>query len=42
VLVTNGLGLEEWLDDTITASGFEGTRVEAATGITPLAGGHAE
>ena len=36
VLVTNGLGLEEWLDDTITASGFEGTRVEAATGITPL------
>ncbi|MFB2580105.1 metal ABC transporter substrate-binding protein [Herbiconiux sp. P15] len=33
VLVINGAGLEEWLDDAITASGFSGTTIDASTGI---------
>lgn len=31
VLVMNGAGLEEWLDDTIDASGFDGELVDAST-----------
>src|SRR3954469_19797247 len=44
VLVENGFGLEEWLADTVTTSGFDGTRVDASTGVTPIEGdhGHAE
>ena len=34
VLVINGVGLEEWLDDAITASGFDGVTIDADTGIT--------
>jgi zinc/manganese transport system substrate-binding protein/manganese/iron transport system substrate-binding protein len=33
VLVTNGAGLEEWLDDAISASGFQGVTVDSSTGI---------
>ncbi|MCS5723016.1 metal ABC transporter substrate-binding protein [Herbiconiux sp. CPCC 203407] len=33
VLVINGAGLEEWLDDAISASGFSGTTIDASTGI---------
>ena len=36
VLVTNGLALESWLDDTIKTSGFDGTRVVASAGVTPM------
>ena len=34
VLVINGVGLEEWLDDAIEASGFDGVTIDADTGIT--------
>lgn len=34
VLVINGVGLEEWLDDAIDASGFAGITVDADEGIT--------
>jgi len=34
VLVTNGVGLESWLDDAVSAAGFEGTRVVMADGVT--------
>ncbi|WP_200942399.1 MULTISPECIES: metal ABC transporter substrate-binding protein [unclassified Leifsonia] len=33
VLVQNGAGLEEWLDDAVEASGFSGVTVDASTGI---------
>ncbi|TFD89977.1 metal ABC transporter substrate-binding protein [Cryobacterium serini] len=33
VLVINGVGLEEWLDDAIAASGFDGVTIDADTGI---------
>ncbi|GAA2226055.1 metal ABC transporter substrate-binding protein [Herbiconiux moechotypicola] len=33
VLVINGAGLEEWLDDAISASGFAGVTIDASTGI---------
>jgi zinc/manganese transport system substrate-binding protein/manganese/iron transport system substrate-binding protein len=33
VVVKNGAGLEEWLDDAIAASGFHGEVVDASTGI---------
>jgi zinc/manganese transport system substrate-binding protein/manganese/iron transport system substrate-binding protein len=32
-LVVNGAGLESWLDDTITASGFDGELIVASDGI---------
>jgi ABC-type Zn uptake system ZnuABC Zn-binding protein ZnuA len=34
VLVINGVGLEEWLDDAIEASGFDGITVDSDEGIT--------
>ncbi|MBG6212638.1 MAG: metal ABC transporter substrate-binding protein [Cryobacterium sp.] len=34
VLVINGVGLEEWLDDAIAASGFDGVTIDADKGIT--------
>ena len=34
VLVINGVGLEEWLDDAIAASGFDGVMIDADEGIT--------
>lgn len=33
VLVINGVGLEEWLDDAIAASGFDGVTIDADKGI---------
>nr|WP_041259845.1 metal ABC transporter substrate-binding protein [Pseudofrankia inefficax] len=42
VLVTNGAGLESWLDDAVSASGFEGTRVVMADGVPLRAGSGAE
>lgn len=33
VLVINGVGLEEWLDDAIDASGFHGVTIDADAGI---------
>ncbi|WP_157006550.1 metal ABC transporter substrate-binding protein [Agromyces laixinhei] len=32
-LVVNGGGLESWLDDAVQASGFDGTLIDASTGI---------
>ena len=44
VLVINGVGLEEWLDDAITASGFDGVTIDSDEGITIQGGeaGHEE
>lgn len=39
VLVTNGVGLEAWLDDAITAGGFDGTKVVMADGVAVRSGG---
>ncbi|MGI5174917.1 metal ABC transporter substrate-binding protein [Dactylosporangium sp. CA-152071] len=33
VLVKNGVGLEGWLDATISSAGFKGTTVDASTGV---------
>ncbi|MER7006542.1 metal ABC transporter substrate-binding protein [Dactylosporangium sp. NPDC000555] len=33
VVVKSGLGLEKWLDETISAAGFKGTTVDASTGV---------
>jgi zinc/manganese transport system substrate-binding protein/manganese/iron transport system substrate-binding protein len=32
-LVVNGAGLEGWLDDAVSASGFDGVLIDASTGI---------
>jgi zinc/manganese transport system substrate-binding protein/manganese/iron transport system substrate-binding protein len=42
VLVTNGVGLESWLDDAVSAAGFEGTRVVMADGVAVRTGTGAE
>ena len=42
VVVKNGVGLEEWLDQTIESSGFRGTVVDASQGVTLREGGHEE
>ncbi|MFC7431825.1 MULTISPECIES: metal ABC transporter substrate-binding protein [unclassified Agrococcus] len=39
VLVINGAGLEEWLDDTIEASGFDGELVDASADVHLHEGG---
>jgi zinc/manganese transport system substrate-binding protein/manganese/iron transport system substrate-binding protein len=41
VLIENGAGLESWLGDTVSASGFSGARVDASQGVE-LLGGPAE
>ncbi len=41
VLVINGLGLEEWLDDAVEASGFAGVTIDASEGIEAHEGEHA-
>lgn len=38
VLVTNGVGLESWLEDAIEAAGFDGRRVVMADGVALRAG----
>ncbi|WP_306214633.1 metal ABC transporter substrate-binding protein [Actinoplanes sp. RD1] len=38
VVVKNGVGLEEWLDQTISSAGFSGTVVDSSQGVTLLEG----
>jgi zinc/manganese transport system substrate-binding protein len=38
VVVKNGVGLEEWLDQTISSAGFAGTVVDSSAGVTLLEG----
>jgi ABC-type Zn uptake system ZnuABC Zn-binding protein ZnuA len=33
VLVKSGVGLEKWLDETVTSAGFNGATVDASTGV---------
>jgi ABC-type Zn uptake system ZnuABC Zn-binding protein ZnuA len=33
VLVKSGVGLEKWLDETVTSAGFKGATVDASTGV---------
>lgn len=44
VLIESGVGLEEWLQDTIRSAGFDGTLVDASQGVRLREGGeeHAE
>jgi zinc/manganese transport system substrate-binding protein len=42
LVVKNGVGLEEWLDQTIESSGFKGTVVDTSQGVTLREGGHEE
>jgi ABC-type Zn uptake system ZnuABC Zn-binding protein ZnuA len=42
LVVQNGVGLEEWLSDTIKSSGFTGPVVDTSQGVKLRAGGHAE
>ncbi|MFI5937651.1 metal ABC transporter substrate-binding protein [Actinoplanes sp. NPDC051494] len=42
VVVENGVGLEEWLEPTIEATGFKGSVVDASQGVTLREGGHEE
>jgi zinc/manganese transport system substrate-binding protein len=42
LVVRNGVGLEEWLDRTIEASGFKGAVVDSSQGVTLREGGHHE
>lgn len=40
VIVTNGVGLEEWLEDTISSSNTTATVVDTSEGVTLREGGH--
>lgn len=42
LVVKNGVGLESWLDDTVSAAGYSGTVVDTSAGVTVRAGGHDE
>jgi zinc/manganese transport system substrate-binding protein/manganese/iron transport system substrate-binding protein len=42
VVVQNGVGLERWLDQLVTASGFTGARVDTSAGITLRRGGESD
>jgi zinc/manganese transport system substrate-binding protein len=42
LVVKNGVGLEEWLDQTIESAGFKGTVVDSSQGVTLREGGHEE
>ncbi|MEV4343650.1 metal ABC transporter substrate-binding protein [Actinoplanes sp. NPDC049596] len=42
VVVKNGVGLEAWLDQTISSAGFKGTVVDSSQGVTLREGGHEE
>jgi zinc/manganese transport system substrate-binding protein len=42
VVLENGVGLEEWLDDTVKSSGFTGPVVDTSQGVKLRAGGHTE
>jgi manganese/iron transport system substrate-binding protein len=39
LLVKNGVGLEKWLDQTVTAAGYRGPVVDASTGVAVRTGG---
>lgn len=40
VIVRNGLGLESWLDDTLTSSGTKAAVIDSSEGVTAREGGH--
>jgi ABC-type Zn uptake system ZnuABC Zn-binding protein ZnuA len=40
LVLKNGVGLEEWLDDTIESSGFQGPVVDTSQGVKLRQGGH--
>jgi len=42
VLVTNGVGLEKWLDDTVKSAGFHGTTVDTSKGVQIIQGNSSE
>lgn len=42
IVVKNGVGLEAWLDDTISAAGFDGPVVDTSQGVSLREGGHEE
>ena len=42
VVVKSGVGLEEWLDRTIEAAGFQGAVVDSSQGVKLREGGHHE
>jgi Zinc-uptake complex component A periplasmic len=42
VVLENGVGLEEWLDDTVKSSGFTGLVVDTSQGVKLRVGGHTE
>ena len=42
LVVKNGVGLEEWLDQTIESAGFKGTVVDSSQGVKLREGGHEE
>ena len=42
VVVKNGVGLEEWLDQTIKSAGFQGAVIDSSQGVTLREGGHHE
>jgi len=42
LVVKNGVGLEEWLDQTIESAGFKGTVVDSSQGVALREGGHEE
>ena len=42
LVVKNGVGLEEWLDQTIESAGFKGSVVDSSQGVTLREGGHEE
>ena len=42
VIVTNGVGLEKWLDDTITSSGSSATVIDTSVGVNLRAGDGAD
>jgi zinc/manganese transport system substrate-binding protein len=42
LVIKNGVGLEEWLDQTIESAGFQGTVVDSSQGVTLREGGHEE
>jgi ABC-type Zn uptake system ZnuABC Zn-binding protein ZnuA len=38
LLVINGVGLEEWLEDTVNSAGFQGVTVDTSTGVRIIQG----
>lgn len=42
LVAKNGVGLEEWLDQTIESAGFKGTVVDTSQGVTLREGGHVD